>query len=81
LESPNNLKKLDELYGILLNHLNENNNNYVSSQINLISNLIKKQGNSENLKTFTKNALPKLFGKFYLQNSKINENLIKYLII
>ena len=66
----------------LLTNLIENNNNFVISQINLIEIIFNKILNSENNEykndfiNFYKKALPKLFDKFYLQNQKINENLI-----
>ena len=78
LKSPQNEKKISDLYNLLISNLNENNNNYVSSQINLIEILInnnKDINNNKNFKDFSKMALPKLFDKYYLQNQKINESL------
>ena len=72
-----NQQKVSELYNLLISNLNENNNNYVSSQIKLIDILINnnKDNNNQNFKNFSKQALPKLFDKYYLQNQKINDNL------
>ena len=83
LSSLNDQKKLLSLYDIILTNLIENNNNFVISQINLIEILSLQIINSENDENkndfiaFYKKALPKLFDKFYLQNQKINDNLIQ----
>ena len=83
LSSLNDQKKLLSLYDIILTNLIENNNNFVISQINLIELLSVQIINSENDENkndfiaFYKKALPKLFDKFYLQNQKINENLVQ----
>ena len=82
LSSLKDQKKLSSLYDIILTNLIENNNNFVISQINLIEIISEQILNSENNEnknnfiTFYKKALPKLFDKLYLQNQKINENLI-----
>ena len=77
LNLPQNQQKVSDLYNLIISNLNENNNNYVSSQIKLIDILINNNdiNNSQNFKNFSKLALPKLFDKFYLQNQKINESL------
>ena len=86
LKSLNDSKNLEHLYNIILTNLNENNNNFVISQINLIKILVEQILNNDNeqikleLKIFFKKALPKLFDKFYLQNEKINKNLIDIFI-
>ena len=86
LKSLNDSKNLEHLYNIILTNLNENNNNFVISQINLIKILVEQILNNDNeqikleLKNFFKKALPKLFDKFYLQNEKINKNLIDIFI-
>ena len=86
LKSLNDSKNLEYLYNIILTNLNENNNNFVISQINLIKILVEQILNNDNeqikleLKNFFKKALPKLFDKFYLQNEKINKNLIDIFI-
>jgi len=78
LKEANNLKLL---YEIILTNLIENNNNFIISQINLIKIISEQISNNENEEikndfiTFFKKALPKLFDKFYLQNSKLNNNL------
>ena len=78
LKETNNLKLL---YEIILTNLIENNNNFIISQINLIKIISEQISNNENEEikndfiTFFKKALPKLFDKFYLQNSKLNNNL------
>ena len=81
LNSPDNQQKISELYNLLISNLNENNNNYVSSQIKLIDVLINnnKDKDNQNFKNFSKQALPKLFDKYYLQNQKINDNLTSIL--
>ena len=78
LNSSENQQKITQLYDLLISNLNENNNNYVSSQMKLIETLINNNKNNENnqkFQNFAKQALPKLFDKFYLQNQKINDNL------
>ena len=80
LNSSKNQQKISQLYNLLISNLNENNNNYVSSQIKLIETLINNNKSNEkesyqNFKNFSKQALPKLFDKYYLQNQKINDNL------
>ena len=78
LKETENLKLL---YNIILNNLIENNNNFVISQINLIKIFLELIPSSNNeiiitdFRNFFRKALPKLFDKFYLQNSKINEKL------
>ena len=82
LNSPENQSKISELYNLIISNLNENNNNYVSSQIKIIDILVnnnKENNNSEQFKNFSKMALPKLFDKYYLQNQKINESLTSIL--
>ena len=75
-------KKLLNLYDIIITNLIENNNNFVLAQIDLIEILSEQIANSDNNKikndfvTFYKKSLPKLFDKFYLQNQKINQNLL-----
>ena len=86
LKSLKDSKNLELLYNIILTNLNENNNNFVISQINLIKILVEQILNNDNdqikldLKNFFKKALPKLFDKFYLQNEKINKSLIDLFI-
>ena len=76
LNLPQNQQKISDLYNLIISNLNENNNNYVSSQIKLIDILINNnKNNSQNFQNFSKMALPKLFDKYYLQNQKINESL------
>ena len=78
LNSSENQQKISQLYDLLISNLNENNNNYVSSQMKLIETLINNNKNNENnqkFQNFAKQALPKLFDKYYLQNQKINDNL------
>ena len=83
LQSLKDEKKILPLYDIILTNLIENNNNFVIAQIDLIEILSDQISNSEsnekknNFINFYKKALPKLFDKFYLQNQKINENLLK----
>ena len=83
IESLKEPKKLTSLYEIILTNLIENNNNYLLSQIELIKilseNILKseKTDRKNEFTNFFKKALPKLFDKFYLQNQKINENLIE----
>ena len=83
LQSLKDQKKLLFLYDIILTNLIENNNNFVISQIDLIEILSEQIINCENSEiknefiNFYRKALPKLFDKFYLQNQKINQNLIK----
>ena len=75
----NNISKL---YDFLLLNLNENNNNYVLSQLKLIETLINYNNiniSNEGFKSFAKNALSKLFDKYYLQNPKINANITNIL--
>ena len=76
-----NNNNISKLYDFLLSNLNENNNNYVLSQLKLIETLINNNNNTfnENFKNFAKNALPKLFDKYYLQNQKINDNITNIL--
>ena len=75
-------KKLLNLYDIIITNLIENNNNFVLAQIDLIEILSEQITNSDNNEikndfvTFYKKSLPKLFDKFYLQNQKINQNLL-----
>ena len=69
--------KIPDLYNLLLINLNENNNNYVLAQMDLIQSLGKSINHDENFNKFIKQSLPKLFDKFYLGNTKINEALIK----
>ena len=79
-----NSNNISKLYDFLLSNLNENNNNYVLSQLKLIETLIYNINNNEkelneNFKNFAKKALPKLFDKYYLQNQKINDNITNIL--
>ena len=86
LKSLKETKNLEHLYDIILSNLNENNNNFVICQINLIKIIGEQISSNENeeIKSdfikFLKNALPKLFDKFYLQNEKINNNLLDIFI-
>ena len=86
LKSLKETKNLKLLYEIILTNLIENNNNFIISQINLIKILSEQISNNENEEikndfiNFFKKALPKLFDKFYLQNSKINNNLSEIFI-
>ena len=76
-----NSNNISKLYDFLLSNLNENNNNYVLSQLKLIETLIKNNPDKshQDFQTFAKNALPKLFDKYYLQNQKINDNVTNIL--
>ena len=69
--------KLPDLFSLLLTNLNENNNNYVLAQMDLIIILGKTINKEESFRNFIKQSLPKLFDKFYLGNTKINDNLIE----
>ena len=65
---PNN-NNISKLYDYLLSNLNENNNNYVLSQLKLIETLITinnttLNSSTKNFPNFAKNALPKLFDKY-----------------
>ena len=77
LLSINNRKKLSKLYELILSNLTENNNNFVLSQLELIEILGQYLYDQNEYKSFYKQALPKLFDKFYLQNQKINDNIIQ----
>ena len=77
LLSINNREKLSKLYELILLNLTENNNNYVLSQLELIEILGQYLYDQNEFKSFYRQALPKLFDKFYLQNSKINDNIIQ----
>ena len=76
LLSINNRKKLSKLYELILLNLTENNNNFVLSQLELIELLGQYLYDQNEFKSFYRQALPKLFDKFYLQNQKINDNII-----
>ena len=76
-ELPQIKNKMPDLLNLLLTNLNENNNNYVLSQMELIKTLGHTINNVENYRNFIKLSLPKLFDKFYLGNSKINDILIE----
>ena len=76
-QSPEIKNKIPDLYELLLINLNENNNNYVLAQMELIQVLGKAMTQDENYSNFIKQSLPKLFDKFYLGNTKINEVLVK----
>ena len=76
-QSPEIKNKIPELYELLLINLNENNNNYVLAQMDLIQVLGKAMKEDENYNNFIRQSLPKLFDKFYLGNTKINEVLVK----
>ena len=77
LLSINNRKKLSKLYELILSNLTENNNNFVLSQLELIDLLGQYLYDQNEYKSFYRQALPKLFDKFYLQNQKINDNIIQ----
>ena len=77
LELPDIKSKMSDLYSLLLTNLNENNNNYVLSQMELIKALVQTINKEESFKNFVKQSLGKLFDKFYLGNVKINESLIE----
>ena len=77
LLSINNREKLSKLYELILLNLTENNNNYVLSQLELIDILGQYLYDQNEFKSFYRQALPKLFDKFYLQNPKINDNIIQ----
>ena len=77
LLSINNRQKLSKLYELILSNLTENNNNFVLSQLELIEILGQYLYDQNEYKSFYKQALPKLFDKFYLQNQKINDNIIQ----
>ena len=76
-----NDNNISKLYDFLLSNLNENNNNYVLSQLKLIETLINNpsENSKNNFQNFAKKALPKLFDKYYLQNQKINDNVTNIL--
>ena len=82
-------KNLNLLFDIILTNLIENNNNFVLIQINLIKILCEKisliENENEQIKldfiNFIKKSLSKLFDKFYLQNSKINNNLFEVFVL
>ena len=82
LKSLKETKNLMHFYKIILTNLNENNINFVINQINLIKIISEQISTIENEEikygfiNFYKMALPKLFDKFYLQNEKINKNLL-----
>ena len=76
-ELPEIKNKIQDLLNLLLTNLNENNNNYVLAQMELIKTLSKTLNKEENFKNFIKSSLPKLFDKFYLSNTKINDTLIE----
>ena len=76
-ELPQIKNKMQDLLSLLLTNLNENNNNYVLSQMELIKTLGHTINNEENYRNFIKLSLPKLFDKFYLGNPKINDSLIE----
>ena len=76
-ELPEIKNKIQDLLNLLLTNLNENNNNYVLAQMELIKTLSKTLNKEENFKNFIKSSLPKLFDKFYLGNTKINDTLIE----
>ena len=76
-ELPEIKNKIEDLLNLLLTNLNENNNNYVLAQMELIKTLSKTLNKEENFKNFIKSSLPKLFDKFYLGNTKINDTLIE----
>ena len=86
LKSLKETKNLELLYEIILTNLIENNNNFIISQINLMKILSDQISNNETEEIkndfikFFKKALPKLFDKFYLQNTKINKNLTEIFI-
>ena len=77
LLSINNRKKLSKLYEVILSNLTENNNNFILSQLELIDLLGQYLYDQNEYKSFYRQALPKLFDKFYLQNQKINDNIIQ----
>ena len=77
IELPEIKNKIQDLLNLLLTNLNENNNNYVLAQMELIKTLSQTINKEESFKKFTKSSLPKLFDKFYLGNTKINDALIE----
>ena len=77
LELPDIKNKMSDLYSLLLTNLNENNNNYVLAQMELIKALVQTINKEECFKNFVRQSLGKLFDKFYLSNTKINESLIE----
>ena len=77
LLSINNRQKLSKLYELILLNLTENNNTFVLNQLELIEILGQYLYDQNEFKSFYKQALPKLFDKFYLQNQKINETIIQ----
>ena len=77
IELPEIKNKIQDLLNLLLTNLNENNNNYVLAQMELIKTLSQTLNKEESFKNFTKLSLPKLFDKFYLGNTKINDTLIE----
>ena len=77
LLSIKNRQKLSKLYELIISNLTENNNNFVLSQLELIDILGQYLYDQNEYKSFYRQALPKLFDKFYLQNQKINDNIIQ----
>jgi hypothetical protein len=77
LLSIKNRQKLSKLYEVILSNLTENNNTFVLNQLELIDELGQYLYDQTEFKAFYKQALPKLFDKFYLQNQKINETIIQ----
>ena len=77
LSNESTVQKCYALFPKFLTLLNENNNNFISVEISLLtqmSNHLNKDGKFNN---FLKSTLPKLFDKFNLQNTKINNELIE----
>ena len=76
INDPVNKDKFSELYQVLLTLLNENNNSFISAEINLLKLMSDNIKNNQQFGQFLIASLPKLFDKFYLQNPKINQELI-----
>ena len=76
INDPVNKDKFSELYPVLLTFLNENNNSFISAEINLLKLMSENIKNNQQFGQFLIESLPKLFDKFYLQNPKLNKELI-----
>ena len=76
INDPINQDKFSELYQVLLTLLNENNNSFISAEINLLKLMSENIKNNQQFGQFLIASLPKLFDKFYLQNPKINKELV-----
>ncbi|MCQ2819535.1 MAG: hypothetical protein MJ252_19910, partial [archaeon] len=72
-----NFNQFEKLFEVMKMLLNENNTSFISVEMNLLkifSNNFKRK--NDKTKKFFLDILPKLFDKFYLQNPKINQDLV-----